>query len=174
MAGKRGGAVRREVLAPAVLLSCFATALLVGAAALAGGILFDLILWSGATRASFAVAAIVVAPAIITTHLLVHNAVAVIFPAWARIGAGGSGVEMMGQNMLVMAGTAIVLALAIVPAALVAGVAAGIAGVAAGRVPIVVPATVFAAVLLCECLAAAVGLGRVLDRTDVAAIAGVE
>ena len=133
-----------------------------------------MIVWSGATRASFAVAAIVVAPAIITTHLLLHNAVAVIFPAWARIGPAGAGVEMMGQNMLVMAGTAIVLTLAIVPAALVAGVAAAITGLAAGRVPIVIPATVFSAALLCECLAATVGLGRVLDRTDVAAIAAVE
>ena len=97
-----------------------------------------------------------------------------IFPAWARIGPAGSGVEMMGQNMLVMAATAIVLTLAIVPAALVAGVAAAIAGLAAGRVPIVIPATVFSAALLCECLAATVGLGRVLDRTDVAAIAAVE
>ena len=169
--------VRGEVLAPAALLSLLATALLVCAAALSGGALYDLIVLSGATRASFAVAAIVVAPAIITTHLLLHNAVAVIFPAWARIGPAGSGVDMMGQNMLVMAGTAIVLTLAIVPAALVAGVAAAITGLAAGRVPIVVPATVFSAALLCECLAATVGLaasstGRTLPRLRPSSEAG--
>ena len=54
--------VRGEVLAPAVLLSLLATALLVCGAALSGGTLYEVIVWSGATRASFAVAAIVCRP----------------------------------------------------------------------------------------------------------------
>jgi hypothetical protein len=167
----RGAAiVRGEILAPAIVLSLLSSALLC-AAALSGGTLFEVIGGSGASRLSLAVAAIVVAPAMITTHLAVHNAVAVMFPAWSRIGApAAGGVEMMGQNMLVMVGTMIALAVAIVPAALAAGVAALVIKLVAGTVPLVLPAAILAAVLLLECLVATGVLGRVLDGTDVNAI----
>ena len=77
---------------------------------------------------------------------------------------------MMGQNMLVMVGTVIALAVAIAPAAIVAGIGALVITIAAGGVPIVLPAAIFAAVLLLQCLAATEVLGRVLDRTDVSRI----
>jgi len=63
------------------------SALLACGAAFSGGAVLDFIHWSGASRVSFAVSAIVVASAILTAHLVVHNAVAVMFPAWVRIGA---------------------------------------------------------------------------------------
>src|SRR6185503_5523603 len=122
----RGAAVvRGEILAPAIVLSLVSSALLAGGAAISGRDLFGATFGSGAGRVSFAVASILAASAIITTHLVVHNAAAVVFPAWVRVGTpAAAGVEMMGQNMLVMMGTLIVLALAIVPAAIAAGVAA--------------------------------------------------
>ena len=163
--------VRGEILTPAVLLSLLSSALLACGAAFSGGAVLDFIHWSGASRVSFAVSAIVVASAILTAHLVVHNAVAVMFPAWVRIGARAApGVEMMGQNMLVMAGAVIVLAAAVAPAALAAVVAVVVMHQFAGSVPLVVPAALFAGVLLLECLAAAGALGRVLDATDVNAM----
>ena len=159
--------VRGEILAPALVLSLFSSALLACGAAVSGGPVYDAVIRTGASRISLAAAAIVAAAAIITVHLIVHNAVALIFPSWARIGAQpAGGVEMMGQNMLVMVGTVIALAVAMVPAAIVAGIGALVISIAAGAVPIVLPAALFAAVVLLECLAATAVLGRVLDRTD--------
>jgi hypothetical protein len=160
--------IRGEVLAPAIVLSLLSSALIACGAALSGGARFGFVAGSGAGQLSFAAAAILVSSALITTSFVVQNAGAVMFPAWVRIGAqAAGGVETMGQNMVVMMGSLIVLAITIIPAALAAGIAAFVINLAAGAVPIVLPAAILAAVLLLECLAATEALGRVLDGTDI-------
>jgi hypothetical protein len=92
----------------------------------------------------------------------VQNGIAVTFPAWVRItpGTGTSGVEAMGQMLVVMYGGLFVALLA----ALVPGAVAAVLMFFTGG--ILLPAIAFSAVLLVECYAATEILGRILDRTD--------
>jgi len=73
---------------------------------------------------SIAGAAAVLAPALNLTLLLLHNASALLFPAWVRLGpAGAAGFEAMGQRLLLMLAHLLGLVVALlVPAVLATGV----------------------------------------------------
>ena len=121
-----------------------------------------------AARASMATAALLVGSAVILTLLVVHNGVAVSFPAWVRVIPGGTAghgpIEMMAQNMVTLYGGIL--------AALVASIVPAGAAVAAwfllGGSPMtqLLAAGLFAGLLLIECTAAVEMLGRVLERID--------
>lgn len=158
----RGAAiVRGEVLAPAVALTLGALAAIVPAALFAPAFVLPTDV-SLAGRLTFAAAATTTATALIVTHLVIQNAIVVTFPAWIRpraVGAG-AGVELMGQMMIVLYGGMFVLALAaLAPAAAGALVMFLFGGV-------LLPAIVFASLLLVESFAATEIIGRVLERTD--------
>ena len=96
---------------------------------------------------------------------------ALLFPDWVRFGPGqhGGGVEAMGQNMLTMLLSVLLLILAVLPAALVGGGAGfllyesiGISGAAVGLV-------LAMAVLAAELWFLLAWLGRMFDRTEVSA-----
>lgn len=158
----RGAAiVRGEVLAPAIALSLGAIAAIVPGGLLVDGRLVS-DLGTGANRAAFIGAATAAAAATIFAQLIIQNGIAVTFPAWVRLrtGGAGAGVEGMGQMLVVMYGGFFVLLLAtLVPVA-----AAALVMLLGGG--LFLPALVFAALLLVECLAATEIIGRVLERTD--------
>jgi hypothetical protein len=56
--------------------------------------------------------------------LLVPNAAAVLFPAWAQsaVNRAEQGIEVMGQRIIFMAGQLLITALAALPAVIAAGV----------------------------------------------------
>ncbi|MDB4917320.1 MAG: hypothetical protein JWM95_4964 [Gemmatimonadetes bacterium] len=57
-------------------------------------------------------------------NFTIHNGMALLFPAWVRLGElGGSGVEVMGQMMLTMLATLLMLLLLLVAPAVAAGAA---------------------------------------------------
>ncbi len=113
---------------------------------------------------------LLMAPVLLTglslANFTIHNGMALLFPAWVRLGAtGGAGVEQIGQMMLTSIITLTLLAaLCVAPALLAAGVyftlnwpplfAAAGAGIAAG------------AVFGLESWGLMNVLGRVLDRTE--------
>jgi hypothetical protein len=104
-------------------------------------------------------------------QVLAQNAVAVMFPAWVSIGPSrGQGVDVMGQRMLLMAGTLITLVVAVLPA-FVFGSLAGVAiYYVTSVVPVIVPSAIATASLLVECFLATEVLGRFMDRMDPAAV----
>jgi hypothetical protein len=107
-----------ELLAPALILSLFQ----ILCAGVAAG-LFPLPAAAGgwAARAGLGLAAALVLPAVTFIMLAMHNAVALWFPAWVKLGPGGAqGFEAMGQRMLLMLGQ-----LAFVAASLLLPVGAG-------------------------------------------------
>ncbi len=120
-----------------------------------------------ATGAGF----LIVSPALILAQFTIHNAAALLFPAW--IGTGTSrprGVDAMGQRLIVLGGTWVALLLAVLPAALL-GVGlwwtfAGFAGFW------VVPpsAAVASGVVLMEVLLATEALASVYERLDVTSV----
>ena len=115
------------------------------------------------------------APALILCQLVAVNGIAVLFPAWANVGASRArGIDAMGQRMLMMAGIWLTLLVAILPAAVVAGLVILVLYWITHQVPVILPALVAALLMGFECWLAAEALGRVLDRTDVAAIEPVE
>lgn len=65
-------------------------------------------------------AAVVCLPAVNFVGLLLHNAAALLFPAWTHLGSGRpGGVEALGQNMLMLVGySALLAAVLAVPAVL--------------------------------------------------------
>jgi len=174
----RGAAlIRGEVLAPTVVVTVVAwlfillSALLAPRPASPGGTIAVLM----ANRASFAIAAAILAPAIILSQTVVQNALAVLFPAWVTVGASRSrGIDAMGQRLLMLAGILVTLAASLLPGALIAGVVAFAVYWITGATLVILPALIVALVVVGECWLAVEGLGRVLERTDVSAIDAAE
>lgn len=169
--------VRGEILAPAVVLTAIAWILIVVGALLAG--MFHLRPDAAAAvlanRLSYAIAAMLVAPGILLSQLVVQNGIAIVFPAWVAVGASrASGIEATGQRLLMLAGNLITLVLALLPGAIVGGGLALAVYWTTGVVLVFVPALLVAALLLAECWLATEALGRVLERTDVSAVDAAE
>ena len=166
----RGPAViRGELLAPAIALSTFAAVAIVIGSAFAPGLLFVDQTGTGA-RAMFASSAVLAVTAVIVALLVVHNGIAVSFPAWVelKVATGAAAMEMNVRMMIVMYGALLVLAFVLViPAA-----AAAVAYFAAGG--LLIPSAIFAALLIGESLAATELIGRILDRTDLQDVAVAE
>lgn len=123
-------------------------------------------------RTAMLIAALAVVPAFSGLLVTYQNAVVLLFPAWAAIGPDrATGVEAMGQRILVMVGGWLALVVGMLPGAVLAAVVAGLLqavgvplvwGIAVGVVG--GAATVAVAILL-----AVTWLGRVFDRLDPAA-----
>jgi ABC-2 type transport system permease protein len=160
-----------ELLGPAAVLSVLVWTSLAVALGLSTGRGWSWV--SFADRAAFAVVAALAAPVLIGAQLLLQNAAVILFPGW--IPSGGArprGIEAMGQQMLMFAGSLLALAVGVLPAAAVSLLAGlvlymlvGFAGLIAAGIP-------FAAVLLIESALLAVLLGRVLERTEPSQVEG--
>jgi ABC-2 type transport system permease protein len=126
-------------------------------------------------RTAVAIACAVLAPMLIAGQLIIQNAAVVLFPAWIVTGgARARGIEAMGQNMLMMAGTLLSLAIGVLPAAAVAGGLGALLYALVGWPGVLPAAIVFAGVLLAEAVLVLTWLGRVLERTDPAQIETAE
>ena len=158
----RGAAIiRGELLAPAIALSlCAAVAIVIGSAFAPGLLFVDQV--GGGARIMFALSAVLAVTAVIVAQLVVHNGIAVCFPAWVELktAAGAAAMEMGVRMMIVMYGALVLLPFVLV---IPAGAAAAAYFVAGG---LLIPSALFAALLMGESLAATEIIGRILDRTD--------
>lgn len=162
-----------ELLAPAVVLTVLVWTSLAAALALSGGLGWG---WSSfVDRVVLALVAAMAAPVIVGAQLLIQNAAVILFPGW--VPTGGSrprGIEAMGQQMLMFAGTLLALVVGVLPAAAVSALVGlvlyGVAGIA-GLLP---AGILFMAVLLVEGVLVAVLLGRLLERTEPSQVEGEE
>jgi hypothetical protein len=120
-----------------------------------------------ATRSAVLLAAVACLPAVNYLGMLIQNGTALLFPAWVHLGTGRpSGVEALGQNMLMIVAYLGVLAAALaVPAALAAGVFSGLAP-AAGWWAAVPAVIVLQAAVALEAAVMLRWLGSVFERTD--------
>ena len=102
--------------------------------------------------------------------VMLQNAAALIFPGWVRLGVGpAAGVEVLGQNLLLMLASVVALALVLLPAALLAGAALfAIQSIVTGTLgwAIAAAVVVFLVVLGGEVLMAVVMLGDVFERGE--------
>lgn len=165
--------VRGEVLAPALVLTAGVWAFLAVALALSDG--FDLGGLSRIARGWLALAGAVAAPSFLLAQLVIQNAAVVVFPGWVPVGGNRPrGVEAMGQQMLMFAGTLLLMALGVLPAAAVAAVAGFVLFRLAGYAGLVPAALLFSMALVAECLLAIELLGRLVERTDPMDVEGAE
>ncbi len=158
--------VAAELAAPALLLGAAQVGLVLMAMVLAA--------WQGGPRAPLWVAgglcALCVLPTVTLCGLFAQNAAVVLFPAWLPPeGERVRGLEALGQRLLTLAGTLVVVLLGLLPAALLAAtVGFGLEhflGLGVWALPFA--GLVAAAVLGGEVALGVVGLGRAFDRLDV-------
>lgn len=161
--------VRGELLAPALLVSGFAwlavvlSLLLSIAVPVAGLSLLD--------RLALSATAMIAIPGVVIAQLVIHNGAAVLFPGWIVTGASRPrGIEAMGQQMLLFAGTVLLLAVGLLPAVVAAAVVGFPLRWLIGWTGLVPAAVVFTMVLLAESWLTTAALGRVLERTDPSAV----
>jgi hypothetical protein len=177
------GVIRGEVLASSTLLTVIAWMLLLAAAILLHPSYGSFGLPAAIVEHpfSFAIAAAAFAPALILAQLVLHNGIAILFPAWAAVGASRArGIDAIGQRLIMAGAIVLTLTIAVLPAAMI-GAPAALAMTALIRnsaasyalVPPVV-GLLMSVVVLAECWIAIGLLGAVFDRTDATAIEAVE
>jgi putative ABC exporter len=120
-------------------------------------------------RLSAAAALAILAPALVFAQLTIHNAVALMFPAWVPLGwQRPRGLDAMGQRMIMLAGTWLMLAVMVLPAAIVGAIVwFGFVALVGGGAALVPAAIVCAAAIGVEVLLATEALGPIYDRIDV-------
>jgi ABC-2 type transport system permease protein len=112
--------------------------------------------------------ALVVFPVLNAMAALIQNAIALLFPAWTRLGeAGSGGMESLGQNVINLIGTALILAVVALPPLLLGAIVAAplalwldTAAAAAPSAIVVVAAVAVEVILLTR------WLGRLYDSLD--------
>jgi hypothetical protein len=124
-------------------------------------------------RLALGVSGFFVLPAIALAQVVIQNAAVVLFPGWVAVGPSRPrGVEAMGQQMLMFAGTFLLLVVGLLPGTAVGLVIGVIAFPWVGWVSLLPGAAILSLLLVAECVLAVHVLGRVLDRTDPVAIDG--
>lgn len=121
------------------------------------------------TRAALWIAAALVSTPFNATVVLIHNAAALLFPAWIRLGpAGSQGFEAIGQRLLLMLGQMLTLALGLLPPLLLAVPAfLGLRLLLDWRIALPLATAVGAGVLAIEAALIIRALGDRFERMDV-------
>jgi hypothetical protein len=160
--------IRGEMLWPGAILTVSAWVAIVCAVVWLGpGLPSVSFFW----RASGACAAIVLAPALVFAQLTIHNAVAVLLPAWVSLGSSRPrGLDAMGQRLIMFAAVIFGLLLMLAPG----GLAGGIVWFAFSRLigPAALPAAAaaFTLVVVIEILLATEALGPPYERLDATSV----
>jgi hypothetical protein len=163
-----GRLVAAEIAASAITASLASLALLALGAAL---------LWfSGELplpRGYFLLAcfgSLLVVPAVITLGVTVQCTIALAFPAWVHLGRSRpGGIEAMGQNILTLAASMVLIALLLLPPALTGALMAAFLWGQWGPLAPALGGLAAIAMAYAEVVLAAGALGRLFDRTDPAA-----
>jgi hypothetical protein len=164
--------IRGEILWPACVVIAFAW-LGVACAAIFSGTAFPRL--PSDWRWTLAVSGIVAVPALVAPQYIVHNAVAVFFPAWIPLGRQQSrGVDAMGQRLIMMAGIIVSLLIFALPGALVGGTMWFAVQRILGPVALVPATGLFTLTVLMEVLLATEWLGPAYERLDLLSVERTE
>jgi ABC-2 type transport system permease protein len=164
--------IRGELLWPGVLLTGVAWLALALALFLSTALFANVNL---ALRVSAAIAIAILAPALIFAQFTIHNGVALIFPAWVPLGnQRARGLDAMGQRLILLGGTWLLLIAMAVPGALAGGIVWLAFRRIVGAAVFVPAALVCASILAIEVLAASEALGPAYERLDITAVESAE
>jgi hypothetical protein len=160
--------VRGQLVWPTVMITAIAWTTLAVAMTLSGSVLprIDLI-W----RLGSGLALAILAPALVLAQLTVHNAVALMFPAWVPLGIQRArGLDAIGQRIIMLGGTWLLLIVMAIPGAIAAGMFWLIAGRFFGPLTLIPAAAAAAGVIAVEVLVATEALGPVYERLDLLSV----
>lgn len=128
-----------------------------------------------ATRLSAALAAAMLMPALVCAQYLVQNAAALAFPGWVPLGnQRPRGVDAMGQRLIMLGGTLLIVVLLMIPGALVGGAIWFAFERWLGAAVFVLAAAACTTIVLVEILAATELLAPLFDRLDILAVEHTE
>ena len=160
--------VRGEIMGPALFLSVAVWAL-IGLALFLSTAAFSSA--SAAWRVSIAAGATLLGPTLIFGQYTIHNAMALMFPAWIALGAQRPrGVDAMGQRLLTLGGTWLALILMMLPGALPAALIWFAFYRFVGAWVIVPSSAACALVIAIEILLMTEALGPAYERLDLLAV----
>jgi hypothetical protein len=158
-----------ELLGPGLVLAALQWILILAALILTAGEAIPL--WPQLNlprRAAAALSLALLAPAISFANLLVQNAGVLLFPSWVAIDPAASrGIEALGQRLLTLAGTMLVLVVAVFPGAILGAAVWALLQRQWGFFALPCASVVFCAVIAAEFHFAVRVLGKLFDRFDV-------
>jgi ABC-2 type transport system permease protein len=113
----------------------------------------------------------IVAPALVFSQLMIHNAVALLFPAWVPLGnQRPRGLDAMGQRLILLGGTWLLLMVSALPGAIAGGVVWFALQRFVGPAALLPAAVVCAVIVGLEVLLATEAIGPAYERLDVMAV----
>jgi ABC-2 type transport system permease protein len=119
-------------------------------------------------RAAAWLSFLMLVPGVVLAQYTIHNAVAVLFPGWVPLGASRPrGVDAVGQRLILLAATWLVLLVALVPGVAVTAVMAVLLRPLVGPFILPVGTLVTTLTVVGEMLLVTNALGPVYDRLDV-------
>ncbi len=122
-----------------------------------------------------ALAVAILAPALIFAQFTIHNGVALLFPAWVPLGnQRPRGLDAMGQRLILLGGTWILLIVMAVPGAVAGGLVWLALRHVLGAAAFIPAAVVCTMIVGIEVLVASEALGPAYERLDITAVEGVE
>jgi hypothetical protein len=129
----------------------------------------------GLWRLCLAIAALILAPALVLAQFTIHNAAAILFPAWVPLDdERPRGLDAMGQRLILFAGVIISLAIVVAPAAIVGGITWFVLYRLAGPFGLIPAALACLATVSIEVVLITEALGPVYERIDLTGIERAE
>jgi hypothetical protein len=169
---KASAVVRGELLWPGAIITAGAWTMLVVATYLSGTILGQV---SFGMRMGGGAALAIVAPALVFSQLTIHNAVALIFPAWVPLGnQRPRGLDAMGQRLIMLGGTWLLLILSALPGALAGAIVWFALQRFVGPAALVLAAMVCTGIVGVEVLLATEAIGPAYERIDLLSVERAE
>ena len=170
---KASAVIRGQLLWPGVFLSVMSW-ILIGLAVLLSATVAPGMFFSGVRvewRLWASLAAVIAAPALVFGQLMIHNGVALLFPAWIQTGKQRSrGLDAMGQRLIMLGGTWLALAIMAVPGTLAGGLLWFAFQRFIGPAALVLAALVGTMILGIEVLLGSEALGPIYEKLDVLAV----
>jgi hypothetical protein len=164
--------LRGELAWPGALITAVAWAM-IGVAMLLSDTVFTSV--SLGMRLSVGVASAVLAPALVFAQLIIHNGVALMFPAWVPLGnQRPRGLDAMGQRLIMLGGTWLLLLVMVLPGALAGGTVWFAFRGFLGSAALVLAAMLCTAVVALEVLVATEALGPAYERLDMTGVESPE
>ena len=169
---KASAVVRGELVWPGAMITLGAWTMLAVATFLSGTILGSV---SVGLRMGGGAAIAIVTPALVFAQLTIHNAVALIFPAWVPLGnQRPRGLDAMGQRLIMLGGTWVLLIISAIPGAIAGGIVWFALARFIGPAALVPAAAVCAVIVGVEVLLATEAIGPAYERLDIMAVERAE
>jgi hypothetical protein len=164
---KAAAVIRGELLWPASVVTVIAWVFGVLAITFSAEIFEGAGVW----RVAGGTAALILTPGLVGAQFTIHNLAALLFPAWVQLGAGRArGVDVVGQRLILLGGTWLMLIVLLLPGAILGGVISFILFGVAGPWVLIPAAFSCLIVVAIELLFATSAMAPMYERLDLTSV----